>query len=118
MNDLSLYSDLYKDAFGFRPKGSFDRVANMGPVDFQNTLDSLSDYANDQYEQQKLASEERLQKLVARVKEMAAEYGVSVETALRWDMDAEGVDGDVDYYLFKQGVSHAGEGTLYGLLEA
>ena len=72
-------SDLYKDVYGYRPRGyDWDAFSNADLEDFVNNLILLSD----QQEADEKAAEERS---IAKVMEL----GVDKETALRWLDDAD-----------------------------
>ena len=82
-------SDLYKDVYGYRPRGyDWKAFSNADLEDFVNNLILLSD----QQEADEKAAEERS---IAKVMEL----GVDKETALRWldDADAHYVGQDDEW---------------------
>ncbi len=80
-----LYSDLHKDAMGFRPRGeSFTRAMALSDSDFDAECDSLCEMMG--------AETDRMRKAqAARVATLIADHGITRADALRWDTDAEGV---------------------------
>ena len=57
--DYSLYSDVHKDAYGFRPR-DWDRVRSMTDAEFQAEIDRLCDRASEEAEREDRRELERL----------------------------------------------------------
>lgn len=105
--DGDVYSDLYKDVYGNRPRGfEWADVA-----EFNADFDRLVKELKRSQESEAAAAAEALVEYDARIAKMAREFGVSVETAVRWDMDAEVGEitsfQDVEHYFWLQGLSWA-----------
>lgn len=95
--DDDTFSDLHKDAYGFRPRGAaYARWEAMTPAEKQAEWDYLCNVL----ERNQL--EERRQELEAaiaferRVEETIKTGAGDRETAIRWIKDAENVLGDYD----------------------
>ncbi len=83
--DRDLFSDIYKDAFGFRPRGeAFTRVMAMSDSEFADECDSLSEMIGAETDRTREAQESRVSTLIA-------DHGITRADALRWDSEAEGL---------------------------
>ena len=79
-----LYSDLYKDAMGFRPRGeAYTRAMAMSDSDFAAECDSLSEYMGQETARTIAAHESRITTLMA-------DYAITRDAAERWEKQAEG----------------------------
>lgn len=84
---ISDYSDIHKDARGFRPRGNLDGVSN-------DTLEAM--IADLHYEAAEAAEDERRAELLAveefeeRLESLIASGAGHRETALRWLLEGEG----------------------------
>lgn len=101
---LNLYSDVYKDAYGFRPRldmsawtlkeideGIADLASEARAVEEQRILDEQSDYRT----------------WKKRIQAVSADNNVTFATALRWDFQAEELElADVDFYCYLQGLDY------------
>ena len=102
---LQYISDCHKDAYGFRPRGIysiFDSVEHL-----KAELDRLVEVANQVYlEEQALKSDnwKQLHKDFSNLVNIGAK---DFKQALAWDMEAEDVDGDFEYYCYKKGVEYS-----------
>lgn len=104
-NELSelagIYSDVYKSLHGIRPRW----VATKTVAWYEDALEKMQVEVEDditrQAKEQVLAGEQ-FYKRMAEVKTLGAGDDV---TALRWMVDGEDVEGDVDYFLYSNGVS-------------
>lgn len=102
---LSLYSDMYKDTYGFRP------------TSFPKTLQELDEAIEALGPELELAIEEENERYTrnfqdwkARIAEAAETLEVSFATALRWDFQAEGISlTEIDFYCFTQGIAYSNE---------
>ena len=90
--DENVVSDLYKDAYGFRPRGAFwDMWNQMSNDEKQAEWDSLLNALELEMQREadaKIAAEQRWNENIRTVVE---ETGASEEAALRWLWDAEDI---------------------------
>lgn len=99
--DVEIYSDLYKDTYGFRPRmGLGDRTAEQ--------IDALWDRLIEAHDEEMRAEEVREAAAVARwddLIERTIQLGAGdYATAVRWIMQGAG-DDDLDYVLWQHGVT-------------
>ena len=103
-----LYSDLYKDARGFRPgESGFNYWTSLTPDEKQVQWDSLIR----EMEQRNQEEEEHQRMCISQFEAQVQHYigmGAKVrETAIRWILDAEDlVDEDPDYVCYKFGLPY------------
>jgi len=106
-------SDLHKDAYGFRPSAGWwaqwksqDADAKQSDWDYMCKL--LEE--NEEIERKRaLATYEMWDNHIIG---LMLTHSISRADALRWDMDAQGVDGDVGYYCYKWGLSYSTEDEI------
>lgn len=94
----SIWSDLYKDVNGFRPR--YTDISNWSEQDFQSEINSLSlelDVIIKQEAERDKIMASQFEKVVSDVINSGAG---NRETALRWLMDASEADGDWDYFCY------------------
>jgi len=82
---LSLYSDLHKDAYGVRPRGSFDSVPL---VTLQHMVEDMREAAARAAAEQRREQQVAVLKFEARLAELIAAGAADRVTALRWLSDA------------------------------
>ena len=101
----SIYSDMYKDVHGFRPRNCDPELMNSEEK-LQKALDELQEDLKKvlawEAEDEKNCIE-RFEKLVTKTMNEGAK---DRETAIRWLMEAEELDGDPDYFCFHQGLPY------------
>lgn len=103
--DLSVWSDLYKDVYGVRPR-------HEAPADLD------AEFARLQAELEVVMAEERQTEvrnqkaLKARLRVMMTQNNVDALTALRWDYEALDAYDDWGSYCFISGIGHALERYL------
>ena len=98
------YWDMYKDAYGVRPRG-VDTSA-WTEADFEAEFVSLSDTINADYKQQlaqeAVASHDFEMRVLSLLQTGAKDRGM----ALRWIHEAEGSNGDAEYLCFLLGLPY------------
>lgn len=101
------YSDLHKDAFGFRP-GSRDwaRWSAMSDDAKQAEWDSLVEVMKRRMDEEKEMEQECIARFEANVAGVIAAGAKDRETAIRWIIDAEDVDGDLDHFCYRMGLPY------------
>ena len=105
--DSNVVSDLHKDAFGFRPDGSFwrewDGCGDDGKQRIWNyLLESLKE-SIDEDRRIEEAAIKRFEELVTNT--ISAGAGTR-ENAIRWIMDASDASGDWEYLCFTHGLPY------------
>lgn len=108
--DDDTYSDLYKEAYGFRPRGT--RWATMTPAEKQVEWNRLCDAAESSMmdeRSEEWRAMERFEALVASTIETGAG---DRETAIRWLLEASeaapeaGYAADMDYFCYLNGLPY------------
>ena len=102
---LQTISDLSKEAYGFRVRKDF---AAMTDAELQHQWDRFLDAADDRETQGIRAEELAYDKWISHVTSLTRINSVSLATAIRWDMDAEGAhdDRDIGYYCHVTGIGY------------
>ena len=106
---MDLFSDLYKDVYGFRPRYEWHGTDD----DLRNEIADLSAELEVVLEEEDTREQENYAAWKMRMDDYCKNFTISMATAIRWDMAAEKCanDLDVDYYCYKLGISydHAAE---------
>ncbi len=102
-----LYSDLHKDAYGFRPgEGNYAAweamTADEKQARWERMLEDLDRSMREEENAQKVATEVFEQ----RVQNLIETGAKNRETALRWIHQAEGTDGDDEYLCYCCGLPY------------
>ena len=102
--DTDLFSDLHKDAYGFRPHSGFWNWLESATDDEKQTeWDSLIDAMEAREQQRKEAQAQavvRFEALVGKTREAGAK---TREDAIRWLMEGE---DDVGYFEYLMGIPY------------
>lgn len=104
--DYDVFSDLYKDAYGFRPRGHEFYAPETTDERRQEIWDftvRALDAEMSREKAEQAAAAERFEARIAKTLELGA---ADRETAIRWLMDADGVDGDVGYFEYLNGLEY------------
>ena len=97
------YWDMYKDAYGVRPRGIDTSTWTLD--DFTSEFVALGN-AIEQEEIQRKESEARA---IVKFEDSVANLmhtGTNRERVIAWLMDAEGANGDSEYFCFTQGLPY------------
>lgn len=101
---ISIYSDVYKDAYGCRPRGmNFAGETDQMIEQHINHLSEIVARQESEREAAEQAAAERFEKRVAQTIEAGAG---DRETALRWIHEAEGTAGDAEYLCYRLGLPY------------
>ena len=107
MSDLEqaqcMYWDMYKDAYGVRPRWSDTTKWTL--ADFEAEFASLST-AIEQAEVERLSAEARA---IVRFEDRVLNLmhtGTNRDRIIAWLMDAEGANGDFEYFCYTQGLPY------------
>ena len=106
--DGNVVSDLYKDAYGSRPREGFWRHWDESTSDEKQQIwDRLIEAANDEAERERQLQAERVADLEHRFAFMQATIvGCTREDCIRYLHDAYNTNGDVEYLEFCLGVPY------------
>jgi len=97
------YWDMYKDAYGVRPRGI--DTSSWTEVDFKNEFASLGVVIEQEYIARKEAEAKAIVAFEDRVTNLM-HTSTNRERVIAWLMDAEGANGDFDYFCFTQGLPY------------
>jgi len=98
------YWDMYKDAYGVRPRGI--DTSSWTEEQFEAEFVSLSRTIEANYQEQLIAEERATVDFEMRVQGLMMSGAKSYEMALRWIHEAEGSDGDEEYLCFLVGLPY------------
>lgn len=111
--DSKLLSDLYKDAYGFRPSMLFmNSWAAMADEQKQATWDELVVRVEEECERERRMQDLAHERWSAHLAQLMTDNGISYATALRWDMAAMDCGDDAGYYCYKWGISYSCESDI------
>lgn len=101
-----LYSDLHKDAYGFRPRGDlWASWQAMTPAQKQVQWDSLCETLEHNELLRKAEEAQALATWRADIARIMGVCGWTKKRAIRHDMESHGCDShDVGYYRYKRGL--------------
>jgi hypothetical protein len=97
------YWDMYKDAYGVRPRG-VDTSGWTLEV-FEAEFASLATAIEQEEAQRKVAEAEAIAKFENSVTNLM-HTGTNRQRVIAWLMDAEGANGDFEYFCFTQGLPY------------
>ena len=104
---LTYISDVHKDAYGFRPRGSYD---NYSVVELKAELDRLCEIAEEEYKRQQELEAEAYKALHKHLADLVSIGARDFKQALAWDIQAEDCEheGFVDFgfYCYKKGIAY------------
>ncbi len=100
--NCSIFSDLYKDAHGFRPR--FD-VSDWTDEDFRTEFVRLGAIIHENVELEKLAEQAAIVEFEATIVRLIEKGAKDRATAIRWMMDAEG-PCSTDYFCWSLGLPY------------
>lgn len=100
----SIYWDMYKDAFGIRPRG-IDTSA-WTEADFLAEFKELSEIIDRKEIERKSAEVKATELFERRVAELISVGAKDYEMAMRWIHEAEDTQGDDDYLAYTLGLPY------------
>jgi hypothetical protein len=107
MSDLEqaqcTFWDMYKDAYGVRPRGI--DTSNWTLADFDAEFKSLGEAIEREEIQRKAAEAKAIVDFEDRVTNLM-HPGTNRERVISWLMDAEGANGDFEYFCFCVGLPY------------
>ena len=98
------YWDMYKDAYGVRPRGI--DTSSWSESDFEREFFQLSVTIAEEDRQRKEAEEKAAHDFEMRILSLQQTGATDRDMALRWVHEAEGSDGDDEYLCFLVGLPY------------
>jgi hypothetical protein len=98
-----IYWDMYKDAYGIRPRGIDTSFWTL--EQFEAEFAVLGRTIEQEEAQRKIAETEAISKFEDSVTNLM-HTGTNRERVIAWLMDAEGANGDFEYFCFTQGLPY------------
>jgi len=112
--DVGSFSDLHKDARGFRPsEGFWQWVNNATPDELQEKWDSLTEELNQAIAEEKAMEERCLVLFKEDLARMSAAYSISIPEAIDIMHQINGTRGDNEFLDYQYGVAY---GTIAKIL--
>lgn len=111
MNDLSILSDMFKDANGFRPSGEYLRnVAAMPKAEQDAEFDYLQNEIVARIDAEAAAEVRAAAEFEADMAKLQETHGIDRATAIRWDAEAfdatNGGGYDPEYHCYLRGLKY------------
>lgn len=97
------YWDMYKDAYGVRPRGV--DTSSWTEAEFEAEFKILGEAINQEEADRKVREAEAIVAFEDRVLNLM-HTGTNRERVIAWLMDAEGANGDLEYFCFTQGLPY------------
>ena len=98
-----LYWDMYKDAYGIRPRGVDTSTWTLEQSEAE--FEGLGVAIEQEAIARKIAEAEAIIKFEDRVTNLM-HTGTNRERVIAWLMDAEGANGDFEYFCYTQGLPY------------
>ena len=98
------YWDMYKDAFGIRPRGI--DTSSWTEADYLAEFKQLGEIIDQEEITRKAAEAINLEKFERRVAELISIGAKNMDMAMRWIHEAEGTNGDNDYLAWTLGLPY------------
>jgi hypothetical protein len=97
------YWDMYKDAYGVRPRGVDTSTWTL--AEFEMEFASLGSVIEREHANRQVAEADAIVKFEDRVTSLM-HTGTNRERVIAWLIDAEGANGDHEYFCFTQGLPY------------
>ena len=105
--DDNLYSDLHKDAYGFRPSTfSSSLWSELSPADKQFEWDHLVKVSTERYEAEVQEQKQAAHDLEIRIQNLLVAGAQDRSMAIRWLDEALETNGDQEYLCYKLNVPY------------
>ncbi len=112
--DVDSFSDLHKDARGFRPsEGFWQWVNNATPDELQEKWDSLTEELNQAIAEEKAMEERCLVLFKEDLARMSAANSISIPEAINIMHQINGTRGDNEFLDYQYGIAY---GTIAKIL--
>ena len=100
---ISQYSDMHKDAYGFRPR--FDYL-DWSLADFETEFEHLGRVIDQRIAEDNAAYDAAAIRFESRIESTIALGAGTRENAIRWMMDADNASGDIQYFCYLNGLRY------------
>ena len=97
------YSDFHKSAYGYRPR--FDR-SSWTEEDYRVAFIGLGNICRDNEREREESEKAASFAFETTVTKLVKANNIARATAVRWLMEADGVDGDDEYFCYKNGLPY------------
>lgn len=94
---IQMFSDVYKDAYGFRPRWNFHLLSKKELSDWFDTFDKEIERINNENDTREA---EGIVKFEYLVKDIQRYCSCDKRKAIKYLMDAENVDGDYGFFEY------------------
>lgn len=101
---LSIYSDVYKDVHGFRPRGG--NISLMSEDDLEAQILILHAEVSTEERERESREQQAAHRFEQRVLKTIESGAGDRETAIRWIHEAEDTDGDAEFLCFRLGLPY------------
>ena len=99
-----IYWDMYKDAYGIRPRGI--DTSSWTLEQFETEFVELGQTIEKEEAQRKINETKAIAEFEDRVANLM-HTGTNRERVIAWLMDAEGANGDFEYFCYTQGLPYS-----------
>jgi hypothetical protein len=99
-----IYWDMYKDAYGIRPRGI--DTSSWTLEQFEAEFAELGQTIEKEEAQRKINETKAIAEFEDRVANLM-HTGTNRERVIAWLMDAEGANGDFEYFCYTQGLPYS-----------
>ena len=110
----TIYSDFYKDANGIRPGGYYGHPKTV--EEYNKEIDRLGKVIKEQVKEETKKEEEAWKEWQEFINSFMLEHNVSKSDAIKWDMEAQEVSDDVEYYCYVSHLSFDREAEINALI--
>ena len=105
--DETLFGDLHKDAYGFRPKGDYYAwLVTLSDVEKQTEWDRLCDVLGEEIRLQQEAHDRAAERFEVRIANLIRNGAKDFEMAIKWLHESYDTNGDDNYLEYYLGVSY------------
>jgi hypothetical protein len=98
----SAFWDIYKDAYGVRPRGI--DTSSWTEQDFEAEFSRLHDIIAEEYTASVKAEKKAIKAFESRIANMMRLHSITRVDAVRWIMQAEDCEGDPEHFCWSQGL--------------
>ena len=116
-NLLAIYSDMHKDAYGFRPRGEWTNMSTEALISDMEYFGKLIDAS---VAEEAIAEAKAVEALEARLASLIEMGAQNRATAMRWELESQAVASalanaaqyDIGYYCYCMGLPYSMEPTI------
>ena len=98
----STYSDMHKDAYGFRPR----HIPEWTISEFEAEFERLQVALEQRIAEDNAAYDAAALRFESRIESTIALGAGTRENAIRWMMDADNASGDIEYFCYLNGLRY------------